>query len=148
MVSTGVISAIIVMALASSAPFARAEFPSYHGGLQNVQYNQYPGQPPDGYNDRQDQRRDGYNDRADQRRDGYSDRPDQRREGYNDRDYRGPKWRPGQVVPGPFLNRVVSDWEDRGLSRPPGGSQWLRVGQQFLLVRERDRMIARILNFD
>jgi len=125
-VSTGVISAIIVMALASSAPFARAEFPSYHGGLQNVQYNQYPGQPPDGYNDRQDQRRDGY----------------------NDRDYRGPKWRPGQVVPGPFLNRVVYDWEDRGLSRPPGGSQWFRVGQQFLLVRERDRMIARILNFD
>ena len=125
-VSTGVISAIIVMALASSAPFARAEFPSYHGGLQNVQYNQYPGQPPDGYSDRQDQRRDGY----------------------NDRDYRGPKWRPGQVVPGPFLNRVVYDWEDRGLSRPPGGSQWFRVGQQFLLVRERDRMIARILNFD
>ena len=68
---------------------------------------------------------------------------------YGDRDFRGgPKWRPGQVLPGQFLNRVVDDWEDRGLSRPPGGHQWVRVGEQFILVRERDRMIARILNFD
>jgi Ni/Co efflux regulator RcnB len=68
---------------------------------------------------------------------------------YNDRDFRGgPKWRPGDVLPGQFLNRVVGDWEERGLSRPPGGHQWVRVGQQFVLVRGRDRMIARILNFD
>ena len=45
--------------------------------------------------------------------------PDQRRDGYNDRDYREPKWHPGQVVPGQFLNRVVSDLEEGGLSRPP-----------------------------
>jgi Ni/Co efflux regulator RcnB len=74
--------------------------------------------------------------------------PDQRRDGYNDRDYREPKWHPGQVVPGQFLNWVVSDWEERGLSRPPSGHQWIRVGQQFLLVRASDRIIAGILNFD
>ena len=68
---------------------------------------------------------------------------------YGDRDFRGgPKWRPGQVLPGQFLNRVVNDWEERGLSRPPGGHQWVRVGFQFILVRGRDRMIARVLNFD
>ncbi len=68
---------------------------------------------------------------------------------YADRDFRGgPKWRPGQVLPGQFLNRVVDDWEERGLSRPPGGHQWVRVGEQFILVRGRDRMIARVLNFD
>jgi len=68
---------------------------------------------------------------------------------YGDRDSRrGPKWRPGEVLPGQFLNRVVGDWEERGLSRPPGGHQWVRVGEQFILVRGRDRMIARILNFD
>ena len=79
----------------------------------------------------------------------YDRYPDQRRDGNNDRDFRsGPKWRPGQVLPGQFLNRVVPDWEERGLSRPPDGHQWVRVGQQFILVRARDRMIARILNFD
>jgi Ni/Co efflux regulator RcnB len=68
---------------------------------------------------------------------------------YGDRDFRGgPKWRPGQVLPGEFLNRVVDDWEERGLSRPPNGHQWVRVREQFILVRGRDRMIARILNFD
>ena len=124
-ISAGIIAAMVVIALASSAPFAKAALAD-RSGLQNVQYDRYPGPPPDRYN-------------------GY---PDQRRDGYNDRDYRGPKWRPGQVVPGQFLNRVVSDWEERGLSRPPGGHQWIRVGQQFLLVRASDRMIARILNFD
>ena len=68
---------------------------------------------------------------------------------YGDRDFRGrQKWRPGQVLPGQFLNRVVTDWEERGLSRPPSDHQWVRVGEQFILVRGRDRMIARILNFD
>ena len=123
-ISAGIISAVVIIALASSAPFAKAALSS-SGGLQTVQYDRYPGQPSDRY-------------------DGYQDR----RDGYNDRDYRGPKWRPGQVVPGQFLNRVVSDWEERGLSRPPGGHQWIRVGQQFLLVRASDRIIARILNFD
>jgi Ni/Co efflux regulator RcnB len=67
----------------------------------------------------------------------------------DDRDFRPDrKWRPGEVLPGRFLNRVVRDWEERGLSRPPNDHQWVRVGYQFILVRGRDRMIARILNFD
>ena len=70
------------------------------------------------------------------------------RDDRDDRDFRGAKWRPGQVLPGQFLDRVVGDWEERGLSRPPGGHAWVRVGQQFILVRFSDRMIARILNFD
>lgn len=83
--------------------------------------------------DRQFQDRSGFNDR-----DAYIDRDD--RGGY--------RWRPGQVLPQQFLTRVVSDWEERGLSRPPRGHQWVRVGQQFVLVRGQDGMIARILNFD
>jgi Ni/Co efflux regulator RcnB len=74
---------------------------------------------------------------------------DRRRDDNDGRDTRpGQKWRPGEVLPGRFLNRVVNDWEERGLSRPPGGHQWVRVGEQFILVRGKDRMIARILNFD
>ena len=80
-----------------------------------------------------------------QQTDQYSDQSRQ----YDDRDGRGRhKWRPGEVLPGQFLNRVVTDWEERGLSRPPNDHQWVRVGQQFVLVRGRDRMIARILNLD
>ena len=68
---------------------------------------------------------------------------------YSDRNSRGgAKWRPGEMIPGQLLNRVVGDWEERGLSRPPGGHQWVRVGEQFILVRGRDRMIARVINFD
>ena len=63
-----------------------------------------------------------------------------------DRSY--PLWRAGDVVPGQALDFVVDDWEPRGLERPPGGHQWFRVPGQFILVRERDRMIARIITFD
>jgi len=67
----------------------------------------------------------------------------------DDRDFRhDAKWRPGEVLPPPLLNRVVGDWEERGLSRPPDGHEWVRVREQFILVRVRDRMIARVLNFD
>ena len=77
------------------------------------------------------------------------DRDYRRDDNDRDRDFRPDhKWRPGEVVPGRLLNRVVRDWEERGLSRPPNDHQWVRVGYQFLLVRGRDRMIARILNFD
>ena len=79
----------------------------------------------------------------------YERNSDRRRgDNYDQDDHQGRLWRPGEVVPGRFLNQVVNDWEERGLSRPPSGHQWLRVGQQFLLVRFRDRMIARILNFN
>jgi Ni/Co efflux regulator RcnB len=114
-----------VLVMASAFVSLPALSAPHQSGLQQIQYDR------------------------DQRRDGYGPPPDERRDGYDrDRDYRGAKWRPGQVLPGQFLNRVVEDWEERGLSRPPGGHQWVRVGQQFILVRGRDRMIARILNFD
>ena len=77
-----------------------------------------------------------------ERRDGYYPYPP--RDAY-DRDY--PIWRAGDVVPGELLDFVVDDWEPRGLERPPGGHQWIRTRSQFLLVRERDRMIARIITF-
>ena len=123
--STGLISVVIVMGLGSAATFAMAAFPENQSRIEHIQYS------------------------PDQRRDDSNRYPDDRRDLNNDRYYRGgPKWRPGQVVPGQLLNQMVYDWEERGLARPYGGAQWFRVGQQFLLVRERDRMIARILNFD
>jgi Ni/Co efflux regulator RcnB len=124
--STGLLSVVIVMGLGSVSSFAMAAFPEKQSRLEQVQYNRYP----------------------DQRRDDYNRYPDDRRN-FDDRNFRGrPRWRPGQVVPAELLNQLVSDWEERGLIRPYGGAQWFRVGQQFLLVRERDRMIARILTFD
>ena len=126
-VSMGLMSLIMAMGLGSAASLAAPALPSLPRGLEHIQYDRNP----------------------DQRRDGYNAYPDQRRDTYNDQDFRGgPKWRPGQMLPEQFLNRVVADWEERGLSRPPGGHEWVRVGQQFVLVRGRDRMIARILNFD
>jgi len=65
---------------------------------------------------------------------------------YAGREY--PRWRPGDVVPPEVLDFIVHDWEPRGLERPPGGHQWVRVDPQFLLVRERDLMISRVINFD
>ena len=77
--------------------------------------------------------------------------PDQRyspypppRGGYD----QGQLWRPGEVMPPALLNFIVDDWERRGLQRPPRGHFWVRVEPQFILVRERDRMISRIVSFD
>ncbi len=117
------LTALAMLGLGASAQ--ALEPAAQHLRAQHVQYDRGPDRGPGDYRGDRDQR----------------DR-------FDSRDYRGPKWRPGQVVPRPLLDRVVGDWEERGLSRPPGGHQWFRVGQQFLLVRGRDRMIARILNFD
>src|SRR5262249_25647283 len=117
--STGLMSVVIVMGLGSAASLAMAAFPENQSRVEQVQYDRSPNQ----------------------RRDDYNRYPDDRR----DRDFRGgARWRPGQVVPGQLLNQQVYDWEERGLARPYGGARWFRVGQQFLLVRERDRMIARV----
>jgi len=141
-ISTGLVVFIGALALASATSLAQLAPSHNQTGLQHIQYNQYQDQRQDPYYQGQGQ---GGN-YQDQRGGGYYQ--DQGRGGYNG-DFRGPaRWRPGQVVPGPLLNFVVQDWEERGLSRPPGGHQWFRVRQQFLLVRGRDRMIARILTFD
>ena len=107
--------------------------------LQLVQYDRYPDRggdypPAPPYSS---ERRDDYN--------AYPPRDYPPREGYG-RDY--PLWRAGDVVPGDLLNFVVDDWEPRGLERPPSGHQWVRARGQFILVRERDRMIARVITFD
>src|SRR5262245_45948251 len=107
-ISIALLSLACTLALGSTAAYAQR--------IERIQYNQY----------NQDQNYQGQQPYYDQR--GY---PDQR---YNDNFRRpGPlRWRPGQVVPDQALNFVVQDWEERGLSRPPGGHQWFRVRQQFL----------------
>lgn len=126
----------IVVGLGSAASSAGAALTSDQPALKHIQYDRYPDQRPDGYypepRSYPDQRPDGY----------YADSRDR----YADRDF--PKWRPGDVLPGELLDFVVEDWDERGLGRPPGGHLWVRVREQFILVRERDRMIARVINFD
>jgi Ni/Co efflux regulator RcnB len=106
---------------ATATPAARTAY-----GFQHIQYPAYPD-------------RDYRN--AGQRGD-FDDR-------FRGRDPRGRIWRPGEQVPRPFIDRdrIVRDWEERGLQRPPGGHQWVRVGEQFLLVRFEDRRISRVINF-
>ena len=127
---------ITVTLMASSAAFAQYQGYGNDDGRSYSQQDQ-SGRPNNGSANPGRQ----YQDRDQDR--GFTDR-----NGYNDRDSRGFKWRPGQILPEQFSNRVVNDWEEGGLSRPPGGHQWVRVGQQFVLVRGKDRMIPRILNFD
>jgi Ni/Co efflux regulator RcnB len=136
--STAVMSAVAAMTIATGVSSAWAAFAGDQAQITAVQYDRYPDQRP--Y----------YPDRS------YSDRyypPPPPAGGYSDpRDRYGeretPRWRPGDVLPDQFLDFIVPDWEERGLERPPGGHQWVRVGLQFILVRERDRMISRVINFD
>ena len=130
--STSTIALAAAMTLGVIA--ASAAPASAKPGLIQVQYDRY-----------QDQRgaygRDPY----------YQPPPPPRGDPYSRAPYAGgeyPQWRAGDVVPPEVLNYVVPDWERRGLERPPGGHHWVRVATQFLLVRERDRRIARILSFD
>jgi len=136
-ISTGLLSLLVALGLGSSASVAADRL-----HVEQIQYDRYPDQPPGGYYP--GQQRDYY---PDQQPRGYY--PDQPRDGYSGGDFDGVRrWRPGQVLPGQLLDFVVEDWDDRGLGRPPGGHLWVRVGQQFVLVRERDRMIARVISFD
>ena len=126
--ATLLMTGAIVTQASAAISFGMALLPVETRGLGLIQYGAQ--NPPYGY--------DRDRDRYDERDRGY---------GY-DRDFRGHKWRPGEVLPPDLMGRVVPDWEERGLSRPPGGHEWVRIGYQFILVRDRDRMIARILNFD
>ena len=136
-ISSALIAACL-MTLGASASFA-APLAGNARGLELVQYDRYGNPPaPYGYGAQNAPPPYGYDNR-----DRYDDRD-------RDRDFRGGprKWVPGEVLPPQLLGRVVVDWEERGLSRPPNGHQWVRVGLQFILVRNGDRKIARILNFD
>ena len=121
--ATMLTAALVAVGLGCALPFSTRAHAGDLQPLQQVQYDRYQDRNGDGRYDR--------------------DRRD------DDRDFRHEgKWRPGEVLPPPLLNRVVGDWEDRGLNRPPDGHEWVRVREQFILVRVRDRMIARVLNFD
>jgi hypothetical protein len=147
---------LIIAGGLASAPISVTASPvGQHGLVKQIQYGGYAPQPPGGYESYPDQpsyRGENYPDRPPDNYRGYPPPGDYGRyppgTAYDGRDYRGPKWRPGQVLPPQLLDRVVYDWEDRGLSRPPNGHEWVRVGLQFILVRLSDRKIARILNFD
>lgn len=105
--------------------------------VTRIQYNPYP----DRYTDPRyypDDRRDGYYAPYPPPRDGYDPAYDRE----------APLWRPGDVLPLQLLDIVVDDWDRRGLGRPPGGHFWVRIDPQFILVRESDRMIARVISFD
>jgi Ni/Co efflux regulator RcnB len=133
--SAAIVSIAAILALGGLSPPSEAAFARTHAALVPIQYDRYgpydryPEQPPGGYypNER-------YN-------------PPERPDGFGRFERGFPRWRAGDVVPGEFLDFVVPDWDERGLGRPPSGHQWLRVDPQFLLVRERDRMIARVVNF-
>jgi Ni/Co efflux regulator RcnB len=122
--SAALMSIVLVTALGGCAGSSE---PSYDRPISRpIQYSQYPDQRSDPYYYPQDRYYQG-----------------DRRGGY----YDGPLWRPGDVLPPSGFDYVVDDWGPRGLVRPPGGHLWVRVGYQFILVRERDRMISRVINF-
>ena len=135
-----IIAACLIAVSGTTAAFAAPSLPGQPRGLEPIQYDRYGNQPPS-YGGQNPPPPYNYDNRN------YDNR-DRGRGDYDNRDYRGHKWRPGEVLPPQLLGRVVSDWEERGLSRPPGGHQWVRIGLQFVLVRMDDRKIARILNFD
>ena len=126
--ATVLMTGAVVSQASAAMSFGMALLPVQTRGLGLIQYGAQ--NPPYGY----DRDRDRYDER-DRDRD-------------RDRDFRGRRWRAGDVLPPDLLGRVVPDWEERGLSRPPGGHEWVRVGPQIILVRDRDHMIARTLNFD
>ena len=122
--------ALATSSVSSASPANRLE-------ATPIQYAPYPDRYP-GQRYYPNDRRNDYYAPYPQQRDGYD--PGYGREGQ--------LWRPGDVMPPDSLNYIVDDWERRGLERPPGGHFWVRVDPQFILVRERDRMIARIVSFD
>ena len=126
-------AALLLLALFTAVGGSTVSAATYDHSITPIQYGRYP--------DQRDYPQDRYypNDRRD---DSYAPYPPPRDS------YDAPLWRPGDVVPPDVLDFVVDDWEPRGLERPPGGHLWFRVGYQFLLVRERDRMISRVINFN
>ena len=134
--SAALMAIVLVAAVGGSS--TRAEGAGAQPAWTRVQYDRYPDQRPDAYYP-QDRYYPGV------RRDGYYPPYPPPRDAY---DRNAPLWRPGDVLPGELLDFIVDDWEPRGLERPPDGHLWVRVGYQFILVRERDLMISRVINFD
>ena len=136
-VQSALISIALVAGLGIASSSAWSAPPAGGPVMTPIQYAPYPDRYPDQRYYPGD-RRDDY----------YAPYPPQR--GRYDPGYgrEGLLWRPGDVLPPDLLNYIVEDWERRGLERPPGGHFWVRVDPQFILVRERDQMISRIVSFD
>ena len=53
--------------------------------------------------------------------------------------------RRGGRVPTSYRGRVVSDWNHRGLRRPPSGQRWVRVDNDYILISAATGVIASII---
>ena len=136
-IQAALLSLAMVAGFGLGAPAASSTPADGQTATTQIQYAPYPDRYPD-QRYYPDDRRDGY----------YPSYPPQG--GGYDQGYgrEGQLWRPGEVMPPDLINFIVDDWQRRGLERPPGGHLWVRVDPQFILVRERDRMISRIVSFD
>jgi len=117
-ISASVIALIASMALGTSASAATSALP-LSAGSTNIQYN--------GNDDR---------------------RRNEDRDRVRDDDRGAPRFSVGDRLPERFLDNGVTDWRGEGLSRPARGQEWVRVGDRLILVRVRDRMVARVVDTD
>jgi Ni/Co efflux regulator RcnB len=136
-IQVALISLAMLTGFGLGAPAASSTPADDHAAMTAIQYTPPPNRYPD-QRSYPDDRRDGYYPSYPPPRGGYD-------QGYG---RNGQLWRPGEVLTPDLLDFIVEDWERRGLERPPGGHFWVRVDPQFILVRERDRMISRIVSFD
>jgi Ni/Co efflux regulator RcnB len=133
-VGTVAVSLLCTVAFAASASPTAA--PQPQSSYQRIQYS--------GDQDRR-------NDNADRDRNDYGNRDrddakDRDRERDRDRDARH-RWEAGERVDREYLGPqyVIGDWGRDGLSRPPRGHEWIRVGDEFMLVRVQDQKIAKVI---
>lgn len=61
------------------------------------------------------------------------------------REYRRDQWRHGQRYSDWKRHRPVNDWRKYGLRRPGPGQEWIRVGNDYLLVGIMSGVIAGII---
>jgi Ni/Co efflux regulator RcnB len=55
-----------------------------------------------------------------------------------------PYWKAGKRVP-VWQRNVVRDYRHYGLRRPAYGQQWIRVGDQLLLIKSRSGVVVRVI---
>lgn len=66
---------------------------------------------------------------------------------YDDRRFNNhkPRWSKGQRVPAWQRGHVVKDYHRHGLRRPAHGQQWVRVGNDYILIAVASGIIASFL---
>ena len=134
-----IIGTLAISFLCTVVVAANASPPTSADGHRAYQHIQYGGDQ-DRPNDNADR---GRNDERYRDRDGARDDSRDR-----DRDERNqPRWSAGDRVTNEYLSSryVIGEWERTGLSRPPRGHEWIRVGDEYMMVRARDRMIAKVI---